>query len=275
MTYPEIGNVGVNREDVESRRPVRARLHRRASTARRRQLARRAEPRRLPARARHPRHRGHRHARAGPPPARPRRAGGGPLERRPRRRAARARAKARPGLVGRDLVREVTCAEPYDWEQGPWTLGGYVTRRRDRGRAADGRRSGRRLRLRHQAQHPAQPGRRRLPRARRARRTRRRPTCSRSQPDGVFLSNGPGDPDAVAGAPENVAALLGKVPIFGICLGHQILGLALGGTHLQAQVRPPRRQPAGAGPDDRQGRDHLAEPRLRGRRRLAAAAAPS
>ena len=49
------------------------------------------------------------------------------------------------------------------------------------------------------------------------------------KPDGVFLSNGPGDPDAVAGAPENVAALLGKVPVFGICLGHQILGLALGG----------------------------------------------
>ena len=49
------------------------------------------------------------------------------------------------------------------------------------------------------------------------------------RPDGVFLSNGPGDPDAVAGAPENVAALLGKVPVFGICLGHQILGLALGG----------------------------------------------
>src|SRR5262249_5669260 len=50
-----------------------------------------------------------------------------------------------------------------------------------------------------------------------------------SKPDGVFLSNGPGDPDAVRGAPANVAALLGKVPVFGICLGHQILGLALGG----------------------------------------------
>jgi carbamoyl-phosphate synthase small subunit len=50
------------------------------------------------------------------------------------------------------------------------------------------------------------------------------------QPDGVFLSNGPGDPAAVAGAPEQVAALLGRVPVFGICLGHQLLGLALGGT---------------------------------------------
>jgi len=48
------------------------------------------------------------------------------------------------------------------------------------------------------------------------------------KPDGVFLTNGPGDPDAVVGARETVAALLGKVPVFGICLGHQILSLAVG-----------------------------------------------
>jgi carbamoyl-phosphate synthase small subunit len=47
-------------------------------------------------------------------------------------------------------------------------------------------------------------------------------------PDGVFLSNGPGDPGAVTGAADTVRALLGEVPIFGICLGHQILGLARG-----------------------------------------------
>jgi carbamoyl-phosphate synthase small subunit len=52
------------------------------------------------------------------------------------------------------------------------------------------------------------------------------------QPDGVFLSNGPGDPAAVTYAIDAVKDMLGKVPIFGICLGHQILGLALGGkTH--------------------------------------------
>jgi carbamoyl-phosphate synthase small subunit len=50
------------------------------------------------------------------------------------------------------------------------------------------------------------------------------------KPDGVFLSNGPGDPAAVTYAIENVRQLLGRTPLFGICLGHQILGLALGGT---------------------------------------------
>ncbi len=48
-------------------------------------------------------------------------------------------------------------------------------------------------------------------------------------PDGIFLSNGPGDPSAVSYAIKTVRALLGKYPVFGICLGHQILGLALGG----------------------------------------------
>lgn len=47
-------------------------------------------------------------------------------------------------------------------------------------------------------------------------------------PDGVFLSNGPGDPDFVAGAPDTIKGLIGEVPIFGICLGHQLLAGALG-----------------------------------------------
>jgi len=49
------------------------------------------------------------------------------------------------------------------------------------------------------------------------------------RPDGVFLSNGPGDPAALPWAVEEIGRLVGRVPVFGICLGHQLLGSALGG----------------------------------------------
>ena len=50
------------------------------------------------------------------------------------------------------------------------------------------------------------------------------------KPDGVFLSNGPGDPAAVGHASKTIRELLGKKPLFGICLGHQLLSLAIGGN---------------------------------------------
>ena len=49
------------------------------------------------------------------------------------------------------------------------------------------------------------------------------------KPDGIFLSNGPGDPEPVTYAQENIRKLVGRKPVFGICLGHQLIGLALGG----------------------------------------------
>ena len=53
------------------------------------------------------------------------------------------------------------------------------------------------------------------------------------KPDGLFLSNGPGDPEMVRHVVETVRSLLGEWPIFGICLGHQVLGLALGGRRFK------------------------------------------
>jgi len=52
-------------------------------------------------------------------------------------------------------------------------------------------------------------------------------------PDGIFLSNGPGDPEPMTEVVENIKKLVGKKPIFGICLGHQLLGLALGGRTMK------------------------------------------
>jgi carbamoyl-phosphate synthase small subunit len=115
-------------------------------------------------------------------------------------------ARSEPSTEGRDLVREVTCAEPYDYGDGPVRVVAY-----DFGM--------KRHILNQLAQFatvtvvPATtPAEEVLGRA----------------PDGVFLSNGPGDPAAVRGAAEAVRDVVGKVPVFGICLGHQFLALALG-----------------------------------------------
>jgi carbamoyl-phosphate synthase small subunit len=54
-------------------------------------------------------------------------------------------------------------------------------------------------------------------------------TVRAMEPDGIFLSNGPGDPEPVTYAIETIRSLVGYAPMFGICLGHQLIGLALGG----------------------------------------------
>ncbi len=134
----------------------------------------------------------------------------------------RARARALPGLVGRDLVSEVTAPEAWSWNEGPWRPGdGYTPLPPPRFHvvAYD---AGIKLNILRQlgavgcrvtvvpAGTPAG-------------------AVLERRPDGVFLSNGPGDPEAVPYLVDAVRQLLGRVPMFGICLGHQIMGLAAGG----------------------------------------------
>ncbi len=135
------------------------------------------------------------------------------------------KAKASPGLIGRDLVREVTCEKPYEWTKSNDPLFSN---------------------LEAQTFEPGRPYKVAvidfgvkynilrslkewncdvivLPA------TSTAETILSHQPDGILLSNGPGDPEGVPYAIETVRQLFGKKPIFGICLGHQLLGLAFGG----------------------------------------------
>ena len=235
MTYPEIGNVGVNPEDVESRRPfVRGFIVKnytpqpsnwRSSQALHEYMQAHGivgiEGIDTRALVRHLRDHGAQQA----------------IISTVSENADQliAKAKASPGLVGIDLVREVSCAKAYDWDEGKWQL-----------HAGYGRR---------QSSAPARKNRTDIDAARYSVvaydfgikynilrnlveagcNVRVVPAATPAEdvlalnPDGIFLSNGPGDPDAVPYARQNVEKLLGKKPIFGICLGHQIMGLALGG----------------------------------------------
>jgi carbamoyl-phosphate synthase small subunit len=153
-----------------------------------------------------------------------------------------AKAKAAPSLVGRDLVKEVTCPQPYNWTQGRWELGrGYKVRgptsevndSKEENKTSDvGPRTSDYFVVAYDFGVKRNILRNLVDAGCRVRVVPAQTSATEvlaMKPDGVFLSNGPGDPDAVPYARENVAALVGKIPMFGICLGHQIMGLALGG----------------------------------------------
>jgi len=123
------------------------------------------------------------------------------------------KAQASPGLVGRDLVKEVTAETIHPWAESPETAKPLHVVAIDCGMKD------------HIPRMMTQKG---------CRVTVAPATTSTQEilalkPDGLFLSNGPGDPEGVPYLISTVRECIGKMPIFGICLGHQVLGLALGG----------------------------------------------
>ena len=132
------------------------------------------------------------------------------------------RASQLPSMEGQDFVKEVTCDNPYHWTEGEWELKEGYRNSEKPGKwkviAYDFgiKRNILRCLVEAGCQVTVVPA--HLPAE----------ELMAQKPDGVFLSNGPGDPAAVPYAIENVRSLIGKTPLFGICLGHQILSLALG-----------------------------------------------
>ncbi len=140
------------------------------------------------------------------------------------------KARASPSLIGRDLVREVTCPKPYRWDHEPERDGWSTGSPEARSPLGDGdalfsvvamdfgiKRNILRMLQAQGCAITVVPA-----------------DTSAEQilsydPDGIFLSNGPGDPKGVPYVVDTVKDLLGRKPIYGICLGHQILGLVLGG----------------------------------------------
>lgn len=125
------------------------------------------------------------------------------------------------GIVGIDLVTEVSCEDPYKWDEGPFKWEDDLSEVADPKFKVVAYDFGIKQNiLRKLTEHGCDVT--VVP-------SRTPPNeILALEPDGIFLSNGPGDPSAVAYAVESVRTLVGKKPIFGICLGHQILSLAMG-----------------------------------------------
>ena len=140
-------------------------------------------------------------------------------------------AKQLPGMAGQELASRVSCGKSYGWDKGsvdvaisPWSeqMGesdAQAETRKHRVVAYDYgiKQNILRLLVDHHCEVyvvPAQTS---------------AEDILGMKPDGVFLSNGPGDPEPITYAVENIQKLIGRVPVFGICLGHQLCGLALGG----------------------------------------------
>ncbi len=135
--------------------------------------------------------------------------------------ALKKEASALPTLEGQNLVDNVTCKQPYDWDTACWDIEkGYTKKSADDCFVVVYDFGVKQNILRMFTERgvkvkvvPANYSYKKV---------------LSMNPDGIFLSNGPGDPAAVEYAIENTKNLIGKKPLFGICLGHQIIGLAIG-----------------------------------------------